>query len=313
MGIHTFVKHENCERPSCVICDGGLQSCEVCKGAESSLPTDCPGARMTADQFDAVTAGRLDYRSGGWVFVVTASNLAIGTTYEGTTPGTRLTVVRAIGQDDIEVKYAAGPHTGRVATTTRVKFAKWATAAYPSLVALLADRPADIPEPDKHCLMMARMVAALRQGLILTFGAPSGSADFWVGKDPVDQDLALLIKTTVSRRGRSHTTRPSVCWWTLDDLYREAAILEADEVKQLPELSARDDDPLVIALKHMAAGYAIRVNGIQFCLRTRTTACTDGPDREVMRHRPGTEPFYTPLNRDADYASDVIMSGLHAV
>jgi hypothetical protein len=52
---------------SCQFCDGGLFACTVCDGAEGSLPTDCPGTKMTTEQSDAVYAGDLDYREGrGW-------------------------------------------------------------------------------------------------------------------------------------------------------------------------------------------------------------------------------------------------------
>lgn len=50
---HTFEDRED-----------GLASCTVCGGGESSLPTDCPGRRMTADEMDAVSAGRIQFKSG---------------------------------------------------------------------------------------------------------------------------------------------------------------------------------------------------------------------------------------------------------
>lgn len=43
-----------------------LLHCKVCNGGEGSLPTDCPGQRMTPEQDDAVMAGQLDYRNGVW-------------------------------------------------------------------------------------------------------------------------------------------------------------------------------------------------------------------------------------------------------
>jgi hypothetical protein len=56
-----------CDRDhGCPICDGGLALCTVCGGAEASLPHECPGYRMTADQEDAVQAGTLDFRNGDW-------------------------------------------------------------------------------------------------------------------------------------------------------------------------------------------------------------------------------------------------------
>jgi hypothetical protein len=42
--------------------------CEVCGGAEGTLPTDCPGVRMDAETEDKIYAGKLDYIDGkGWV------------------------------------------------------------------------------------------------------------------------------------------------------------------------------------------------------------------------------------------------------
>ena len=43
-----------------------LLHCKVCNGGEGSLPTDCPGQRMTAEQDDAVMAGQLDHKNGTW-------------------------------------------------------------------------------------------------------------------------------------------------------------------------------------------------------------------------------------------------------
>ena len=49
----------------CNLCN--LFMCSVCCGAEGSLPTHCPGARMTEQQEAQVYAGELDYREPyGW-------------------------------------------------------------------------------------------------------------------------------------------------------------------------------------------------------------------------------------------------------
>lgn len=65
---HKLEEHGNkCDRPGCCpICDGGLSNCLVCRGAESSLPTECPGIPMTHEQQDSVTSGTLDYIKGNW-------------------------------------------------------------------------------------------------------------------------------------------------------------------------------------------------------------------------------------------------------
>ena len=55
-----------CTRTACHFCDGGLFWCSVCHGAEASLPTDCPGRKMTGPEQDAVQAGKLDFKTGVW-------------------------------------------------------------------------------------------------------------------------------------------------------------------------------------------------------------------------------------------------------
>lgn len=61
----------DCNRESgraCMICDGGLAMCEVCGGAEASLPTHCPGEPMHPEVADEVQSGHLDYDvREGWV------------------------------------------------------------------------------------------------------------------------------------------------------------------------------------------------------------------------------------------------------
>lgn len=66
MKAHTLYKcPDSCE--GCHICDGGLALCTVCKGAEGSLPTECPGYAMDGSTQEAVYAGDLDYQGGKWV------------------------------------------------------------------------------------------------------------------------------------------------------------------------------------------------------------------------------------------------------
>jgi len=56
------------EYGGCQFCDGGLFACTICRGMEGSLPTDCPGVKMTQEQQDQVYAGQIDYREErGWV------------------------------------------------------------------------------------------------------------------------------------------------------------------------------------------------------------------------------------------------------
>lgn len=44
----------------------GLAHCKVCNGAEGSLPTHCPGRKMTDDEEAAVYAGMTDFHNQRW-------------------------------------------------------------------------------------------------------------------------------------------------------------------------------------------------------------------------------------------------------
>lgn len=46
--------------------DDGLAHCKVCGGGEGSLPTECPGRRMTAEEQDKVYGLHLDFNRGQW-------------------------------------------------------------------------------------------------------------------------------------------------------------------------------------------------------------------------------------------------------
>lgn len=66
------MKHDFHER------DDDLAHCKVCGGAEGSLPTDCPGVRMSPAQEGAVQRGEIDFRrdatnTGGRWWVPAAS------------------------------------------------------------------------------------------------------------------------------------------------------------------------------------------------------------------------------------------------
>jgi hypothetical protein len=44
-----------------------LALCRICNGAEASMPTQCPGVKMTPEQKDEVQAGTLDFDEGCWL------------------------------------------------------------------------------------------------------------------------------------------------------------------------------------------------------------------------------------------------------
>lgn len=52
--------------------EDGLAHCKVCNGGEGSLPSECPGRRMTDDEEADVYAGKRDFRQGQWVRKSTA-------------------------------------------------------------------------------------------------------------------------------------------------------------------------------------------------------------------------------------------------
>lgn len=69
MTAHQFEKHDNtfCSRyRQCLICDGGLSVCTVCRCAEGSLPTECPGTPVSSDTQDRIMAGTIDFKNGNW-------------------------------------------------------------------------------------------------------------------------------------------------------------------------------------------------------------------------------------------------------
>lgn len=60
-GQHVLERHEGCQITHCNICEGGLANCIVCGGAEASMPTICPGRRLSHEELDAIQAGDLDF------------------------------------------------------------------------------------------------------------------------------------------------------------------------------------------------------------------------------------------------------------
>ena len=44
----------------------GIAACRVCGGAEASLPRECPGAKMSPEDQEAVQDGNLEFMHGRW-------------------------------------------------------------------------------------------------------------------------------------------------------------------------------------------------------------------------------------------------------
>lgn len=59
----------NCKKGcrGCPLCDGGLVICKVCKGAEASLTTDCPGRPLSEEEELSIFNKDLDFKAGKWV------------------------------------------------------------------------------------------------------------------------------------------------------------------------------------------------------------------------------------------------------
>ncbi len=63
---HVYEQHTDCRTISCLICDGGLAYCVVCRAAECELTTDCAGVKLTQEQRQAISNDQLDFRNGAW-------------------------------------------------------------------------------------------------------------------------------------------------------------------------------------------------------------------------------------------------------
>ena len=61
---HILYETKDKDKPSS-ICDRNgevvLALCKVCGGAEASLPTNCPGRKLTWNEMEMITAGKLNF------------------------------------------------------------------------------------------------------------------------------------------------------------------------------------------------------------------------------------------------------------
>ncbi len=64
---HTQTACDGKHDQTCMICDGGLFICAVCRLAEGSLTTQCCGRWVPALLEEAIYAGSFDFRDGAWV------------------------------------------------------------------------------------------------------------------------------------------------------------------------------------------------------------------------------------------------------
>jgi len=64
-GHEYYVCPDDCDNPRCKFCRGGLAACTVCGGAEGSLPSHCPGRKMTSEEQELVYTARLDFDAEG--------------------------------------------------------------------------------------------------------------------------------------------------------------------------------------------------------------------------------------------------------
>lgn len=67
MTKHTFYEC-TCNHVGCQFCDGGLGWCTVCDGFEGTLPTECPGRKITEEEAAKIYKWKsLDFINGEWV------------------------------------------------------------------------------------------------------------------------------------------------------------------------------------------------------------------------------------------------------
>lgn len=64
-------KFHNCTNDRCIICRGDLKYCEQCKGAEASLPTECPGRPLTELQESNLILNKINYINNRWIQTAT--------------------------------------------------------------------------------------------------------------------------------------------------------------------------------------------------------------------------------------------------
>lgn len=58
----------NCKQYGCFICENELTFCEVCKGGEGNIPTDCPGKPLNEHQISYIVNEALDFIDGEWKY-----------------------------------------------------------------------------------------------------------------------------------------------------------------------------------------------------------------------------------------------------
>lgn len=73
MGWEQKVQHKfyECPQPCntmhCQFCEGGLGLCTACDCFEGTLPSECPGGKVSYDDQQLIYAGKRDFRHGAWV------------------------------------------------------------------------------------------------------------------------------------------------------------------------------------------------------------------------------------------------------
>lgn len=69
MRKHIYITSKDCEcneNPHCNICVGDLAYCKICNGSEGTIPTECPGRKMTSSEQEEIYAGQLDFFNNAW-------------------------------------------------------------------------------------------------------------------------------------------------------------------------------------------------------------------------------------------------------
>lgn len=61
---HEFHK---CWNSDCSVCRKKSRYCEICKGRDSTLTTECVGRKITGLEAGLISEGHIDFKNGDWV------------------------------------------------------------------------------------------------------------------------------------------------------------------------------------------------------------------------------------------------------
>lgn len=60
-------KLHKCWNSDCTICRRQSRYCEICKGWDSTLTSECAGRKITGLEAGLISEGHVDFKNGDWV------------------------------------------------------------------------------------------------------------------------------------------------------------------------------------------------------------------------------------------------------